>query len=91
MRTIKNFRLSAEPRQTLYMPPRAEVLAVHALDGVPHLSAIVKDGSDHLEPTIVEVLNIGEPIPPTGGLHRGLLGTVLTDGGKTVLHIFILS
>ena len=87
MRTIWKYRLEISGEQTLQMPRGAQILSVQAQGGTIVLYALV-DPAKAKEDRAVNVVGTGFDITDRISADKRYLGTVPTDGGKFMWHVF---
>ena len=86
MKTIWKYPLKIMDQQLIGMPKGAEVLSVIAQGDTPTLYALV-DPSESIIPRQVRIYGTGNPFRETDG--SGFVGTVTTNGGSLVWHVFV--
>ena len=84
MKTIWKYKLS--PDNKIVMPRDAEVLSIQlqGASGVPYMWVLVNPDAE-TETRVFKIYGTGYDMPDNPGKH---LGTVMTDGGAFVLHVF---
>lgn len=83
--TIWKFKLEIEDEQTVMMPMQAKVLSVAEQGGDLCLWAMV-DPINRVEPRRVRIVGTGHEMFWSEGKF---VGTVLTEGGRLVWHVFV--
>ncbi|MDR6218688.1 hypothetical protein [Deinococcus soli (ex Cha et al. 2016)] len=86
MHRIFKYPLTGEARQVIELPAGARLLHVDDQRGTLTLWAAVDPGADAVDTYFIRIYLTGERVDlDLIGPH---LGTVLLDGGATVVHVF---
>lgn len=83
---VWKFKLS-EAKESIEMPIGAQILSVQVQSREPHLWALV-DPKEANESRCFEVYGTGHPIHYDMAIERNYIGTIQTNEGRLVFHVF---
>jgi len=87
MKTIYKYPIKITDNQDVRMPKGAKILCAQMQGETPCLWAEV-DSTVGLEYRSIEIFGTGHPIHVDMGIERKYIGTVQTNGGQLIWHVY---